>query len=303
MQEKFAGIWPGIVIDTKDPSRRSMIKVRTPQFGSKDSVYKIPDIDLPWATPCFPMVGENSGMVMIPEVGSGVWVMFFGCDPKNPVWLGGYYGVGDRINEHDHSNAGSPSNYLIKTPNGNIFELSDALSSSGIYLIDDKGQEISMDSATLASKFYFTGQHTYTVLGKRTMSVAGANAEEVTGDDTKSVEGAMTQTVTGAWTVTSLSSTLLSLAAITLGAIGAITITAAAAVTLVGLTVNIVSTAVVLGTVANALKLCNKNFMDLYNSHTHLYVKPATPGGTTDTGVPTQQGIEDTHTTKDVRAS
>jgi uncharacterized protein involved in type VI secretion and phage assembly len=45
--------------------------------------------------PCVPYAGPNVGVIMLPEVGSGVWIEFEGGDVSYPVWVGMYWHSGE----------------------------------------------------------------------------------------------------------------------------------------------------------------------------------------------------------------
>ena len=48
-----------------------------------------------WAAPCVPYAGPQVGFVMLPDVGSGVWIEFEGGDVSFPIWTGCYWNSGD----------------------------------------------------------------------------------------------------------------------------------------------------------------------------------------------------------------
>lgn len=73
---KLPGIYRGIVQDNRDPLNKNRLKLRIPQIlGSQVSGWA-------WA------VNQPGTTTVLPEVGSGVWVMFEGGDADFPVWLG-----------------------------------------------------------------------------------------------------------------------------------------------------------------------------------------------------------------------
>lgn len=110
----------------------------------------IPDNALPWAEPCFPFGGQKrssenqasngnvtDGFIMLPSVGSTVWIMFEQGWAGGPVWLGGWFGDGELPPEFT-----DPENIrLIKTPAGHLFIMDDGDSSSRVLLAttDDNG--------------------------------------------------------------------------------------------------------------------------------------------------------------------
>jgi uncharacterized protein involved in type VI secretion and phage assembly len=44
-----------------------------------------------WCMPCVPYAGPQVGFVMLPEVGSGVWIEFEGGDVSYPIWTGCFW--------------------------------------------------------------------------------------------------------------------------------------------------------------------------------------------------------------------
>ena len=64
-----------IVVDNRDPSKRSRIKVQIPTKTGKKST------DWIW-----PVV--TSGYTVLPQPGDQVWVLYEGNDQNYPVWLG-----------------------------------------------------------------------------------------------------------------------------------------------------------------------------------------------------------------------
>ena len=48
-----------------------------------------------WASPCVPYAGPQVGFMMLPEIGSGVWIEFEGGDVSYPIWSGCYWNGGE----------------------------------------------------------------------------------------------------------------------------------------------------------------------------------------------------------------
>ncbi len=48
-----------------------------------------------WAMPCVPYAGPQVGFMMLPEIGSGVWIEFEGGDVSYPIWSGCYWNGGE----------------------------------------------------------------------------------------------------------------------------------------------------------------------------------------------------------------
>lgn len=74
------GKYRATVRDIDDPDHRCRIKAVVPAvYGTQVS---------PWAMPSFPFAGPKHGLVLLPEVGDGVWIEFEGGDISRPIWSG-----------------------------------------------------------------------------------------------------------------------------------------------------------------------------------------------------------------------
>lgn len=71
----YPGVYRAKVVSTDDPEDSNRVKVQVPQLFGQEV--------LSWANPV--------GVLPVPEVGSGVWIMFEGGDSRHPVWLGQFY--------------------------------------------------------------------------------------------------------------------------------------------------------------------------------------------------------------------
>lgn len=284
---KYYGIWPGLVIDNADPDRSGKIKVRVPQVhGGDQSVEKIEDEEIPWAFPCTPFSGKGSGLIMVPEIGSGAWIIFQHGDIRFPVFLGSWFGVQDLITEHTNSYAPTPKSYIIKTPGGHQLLLSDLPATEQIKMSTPLGQLLELNDTDSTTQMFSLGEHLHTVGGNHTTQAVG---DIIANMNNYSVASRGLITMTALATVT-----LSALAAITLSAGAALTIGAVGAIQVLGTIVN-------LGLTGSFQKLCNLAFLNLFNTHTHLY-SPG-PDPQVPTGPPVVQGSENTHTTEHVQAS
>ena len=114
----FFGKYRGTIVNAVDPEDRGRIEVVVQDGPSTDSV---------WAMPCFP-----SGMFMIPDEYSAVWVEFERGDPSFPVWSGCFYPLGDPLPAAADAaaNPGVPV-IAMHTPRGHSITISDATGSDG----------------------------------------------------------------------------------------------------------------------------------------------------------------------------
>ncbi|HEV3052037.1 MAG TPA: phage baseplate assembly protein V, partial [Longimicrobium sp.] len=78
------GKYRGLVLNNIDPLQKGRVQVQVPDvLGLGISS---------WAMPCVPVAGIQTGVYVVPTVGSGVWVEFEGGDTDYPIWTGGFWG-------------------------------------------------------------------------------------------------------------------------------------------------------------------------------------------------------------------
>ncbi len=87
-RDRVYGKYRGLVVDISDPDDRGRIQARVP------AVYV--DQVSPWAMPCVPFAGPQHGLVLLPEVGDGVWIEFEGGDISRPIWSGFWWADGQK---------------------------------------------------------------------------------------------------------------------------------------------------------------------------------------------------------------
>jgi uncharacterized protein involved in type VI secretion and phage assembly len=85
VRNRFYGKFRGVVTDVDASTMR--IKAAVPSV--------LPNSGTGWAMPCVPYAGPQVGIIMLPEVGSGVWIEFEGGDVSYPVWVGMYWHSGE----------------------------------------------------------------------------------------------------------------------------------------------------------------------------------------------------------------
>ena len=81
VKNRFYGKYRGVVTDVDASTMR--IKASVPSV--------LPNVGTGWAMPCVPYAGSQVGMIMLPEVGTGVWIEFEGGDVSYPIWVGMYW--------------------------------------------------------------------------------------------------------------------------------------------------------------------------------------------------------------------
>jgi len=85
VRSRFYGKYRGVVTDVDETTMR--IKASVPSV--------LPTTGTGWCMPCVPYAGPQVGVLMLPEVGSGVWIEFEGGDVSYPIWVGMYWHSGE----------------------------------------------------------------------------------------------------------------------------------------------------------------------------------------------------------------
>lgn len=84
----YFGKYRGIVTDVRDPNDQCRIRATVPAVLGEQACG--------WALPAAPFAGDGHGMVMLPKVGSGVWIEFEAGRLDNPIWSGAWWASGQR---------------------------------------------------------------------------------------------------------------------------------------------------------------------------------------------------------------
>jgi len=115
MQGCFFGKYRGIVKDNNDPTGRGRLEVLVPAVMGEQPV---------WALPCVPYAGDNMGVYMVPEPGTGVWVEFEAGDPSYPIWVGCFWGDNEAPKNERGAKAAPPLK-IIRSQKGLMVTLDD----------------------------------------------------------------------------------------------------------------------------------------------------------------------------------
>ena len=83
-ENKYYGLYQGVVTNIQDPEKRGRIKVKCPDVlgGTTESA---------WCDPMIPVAYDNGGDFCIPTKDETVWLQFIAGDANRPVWLGGWW--------------------------------------------------------------------------------------------------------------------------------------------------------------------------------------------------------------------
>jgi hypothetical protein len=117
---KFFGKYRGTVVMNIDPMQIGRVMVMVPDVGTP--------VPGSWAMPCVPAAGIQSGVFVVPPIGSGVWVEFERGDPDHPIWVGGFWGLAAEVPALALVPPAIPpgQNIVLQTPLQNTLLISDA---------------------------------------------------------------------------------------------------------------------------------------------------------------------------------
>jgi uncharacterized protein involved in type VI secretion and phage assembly len=144
IERSFFGKYRGLVVDNADPQQLGRLKVRVPSLLGEQVVTG-------WATPCVPYGGAaDQGMLMIPEVGAGVWIEFEEGDLEFPIWVGAYWSKPSgttelpKPNGDDGAEAGEaqdpPTRKILKTLKGHTIQFEDKDDEEAILIFEGKNK-------------------------------------------------------------------------------------------------------------------------------------------------------------------
>ena len=136
VRSRHFGKYRGIVRDVDDPENLGRIVAQVQEvLGQEDSA---------WALPAVPFAGPNRGLVLLPEVGDGVWIEFEAGDLSRPIWSGGYWGSGEL------PEPGDPETRVLVTSAGHKLILDDA--NREVQLLHAGGAELTMTDTDITLK-------------------------------------------------------------------------------------------------------------------------------------------------------
>jgi hypothetical protein len=160
---RYYGKYRGTVIENIDPQQIGRILVMVPDvLGLTPST---------WAMPCVPAAGIQSGMFIVPPIGSGVWIEFEQGDSDYPIWTGGFWGLVADVPLLATAPPAIPpgQNIVMQTTGQNMVMVSDApptpitggivlksttgamivVNDTGIYIDNGKGASITLIGPTV----------------------------------------------------------------------------------------------------------------------------------------------------------
>lgn len=118
MSEALFGVYPGLVVDVKDPDSQGRVKIRLPWLDGANGRYE------GWARLATLMAGSGRGSWFVPDSGDEVLVAFEGGDVSKPYVIGALWNGADRPPE-SMDGAGANAVRTLRTRSGLRIRLSD----------------------------------------------------------------------------------------------------------------------------------------------------------------------------------
>jgi hypothetical protein len=164
--QRYYGKYRGTVLVNIDPMQMGRITAQVP-----DVLGETPSS---WAMPCLPAAGIQSGVFVVPPIGSQVWVEFEQGNPDYPIWTGGFWGSAADVPSLAIAPPpippGEGQNIVLQTSGQNMVMVSDAPSTpatggivlksvsgamivvneTGIYIDNGEGATITLIGPTVA---------------------------------------------------------------------------------------------------------------------------------------------------------
>ena len=128
--QRHYGKFRGVVINNVDPMQMGRIQVQVPDvLGLGVSS---------WAMPCVPFAGQQSGVFVVPQVSSGVWVEFEQGKPDYPIWVGGFWGSAAEVPALALAGLPVSPSIVLQTGGQNTLMISDLPGPTGGILLKTK---------------------------------------------------------------------------------------------------------------------------------------------------------------------
>jgi len=134
---QFFGKYRGQVTNNIDPLQIGRVQVSVPAV--------LGDGSLSWAMPCMPLANNGSGVFVVPQVGSNVWVEFEGGDPDYPIYSGGFWSDASQVPQEALLGLPVSPSIVLQTNLGHVLALSDLPGIGGFTLRTAGGASITVN--------------------------------------------------------------------------------------------------------------------------------------------------------------
>lgn len=123
----YFGKYRGTVLNNVDPMQMGRLMVQVPDVSNV--------LPSTWAMPCLPFAGIQSGMYVVPAIGSGVWIEFEQGNPDYPVWVGCFWGSAAEVPGLALAAPPGLQQVVVQTTMQNTLMISDAPGPTGGILL------------------------------------------------------------------------------------------------------------------------------------------------------------------------
>lgn len=113
----YYGKYRAIVLNNIDPQQLGRIQAIVPDVSAVAPTT--------WALPCVPIAGKRSGISVVPQIGSGVWMEFEQGNPDFPIWVGGFWGTSSELPPKTTPNVPISPNIVLQSPLQHAIVISD----------------------------------------------------------------------------------------------------------------------------------------------------------------------------------
>jgi uncharacterized protein involved in type VI secretion and phage assembly len=124
---KYFGKYRGTVLDNVDPLQMGRLMVQVADVSNV--------LPSTWAMPCLPFGGIQSGMFVVPAIGSGVWIEFEQGNTDYPIWVGCYWGSAAEVPALALAAPPAMQQVVMQTTLQNTLMISDAPGPTGGILL------------------------------------------------------------------------------------------------------------------------------------------------------------------------
>jgi uncharacterized protein involved in type VI secretion and phage assembly len=124
---KHYGKYRATVLDNVDPMQMGRLMVQVADVSNI--------LPSTWAMPCVPFAGIQTGMFVVPAIGSGVWLEFEQGNPDYPIWVGCYWGSTEEVPALALAAPPALQQVLIQTTGQNTLLISDVPGPTGGILL------------------------------------------------------------------------------------------------------------------------------------------------------------------------
>ena len=203
-QEKFHGMYRGVVEDINDPLQAGRVRVRIFGMHSQNKIKSatdgIPTNELPWAEPAFPVMegaASKFGFWSVPLVDSHVFIFFDMGNILRPIYFASAPGAAD----FDTGSGTYPHNTVLHFHGGHIIEIDSTPGNKRLKIFHPSGTVFTVDDG-----------------GNVDMEVVENETVNITGNQTITIGGSCNINITGTYTLTANGTITLNFTDVELGA-------------------------------------------------------------------------------------